>query len=61
MYDPPFPAAAEDEPLVISDAMLHPEVDFERGINLVPVCTLALMLACAVAFVGEILRGAGQP
>jgi rhomboid protease GluP len=48
----------EDEIPVISDAMLHPDVDFEAGMSPVPPVCLALMAACVLGFVAEASRGA---
>jgi rhomboid protease GluP len=51
--------AFDDDVPVIDAGMIHREpVDFERGIRLVPVVTIALGLACLFAFVAQVSGGA---
>lgn len=48
----------DDEPLDLDPSMLHPEVDFEKGIALFPPVTALLMLACIICFAGQVSQNA---
>jgi rhomboid protease GluP len=58
MNDPHAFPPGDDEPLAIDPSMLHPEVDFEKGIRVFPPVSVALMVACAAAFVAQVAGGA---
>ncbi len=58
-YDEPREFDHDDEPLVISQRMLHFEkVDFEKGMNPFPVVSVVVMVLCLFAFFGEVKHGA---
>jgi rhomboid protease GluP len=53
----PFENPEDDLP-VIDDAMLAPEVDFERGMSSFPVVSILIAAFCAAAFLSEVVQGA---
>jgi rhomboid protease GluP len=54
----PHDPGPDDEPLNITDAMLHPEVDFERGMSPVPLVSVVVMVLCTLAYFAVLARGA---
>lgn len=49
-----------DDIPTISEEMLDHRVDFERGMNLVPIVGIALIVACVIVFVLQIAKGLFQ-